>query len=128
MAVVDGRVERVTVRHDALFGQIRIGAVLEEQLHDLEVPADSRILERRAAASVVGVVVIYAIGERWILVQERAHAREVPLEGGHADIDVRAARDQMLVDLVRRRDQVLRYITPAAVTLERRARVFRDTA
>ena len=58
VAVVDRRIERVTVRRDPLLGQIRIGAVLQEQADDLDVPAGRRVLERRAAADVVRAVVI----------------------------------------------------------------------
>ena len=105
------------MRRDPLLGLIGIGAVLEEQLHDLEVPADRRVLERRAAAGVARVVVIDAIRQRWILSEERAHAREIALEGGHPDVYVRAARDQVFVDLVRRRHHVVRHVTPAAVVI-----------
>ena len=37
--------------------------------------------------------------------------REIPRQGGHADVYMRAARDQVFVDLVRRRHHVVWHIT-----------------
>ena len=100
VAVVDRRIERVTVWRDPLFGQVGIGAVLQEQPDNVDVPAGRGVLQRRTAAGVVPVVVIGPVRQRGFSRSSVADAREIALEGGHPDIDVCSPRNQVRVHIL----------------------------
>ena len=91
MAVVDGRIEGVAMRGDALLGQVRISPVLEEQLHDLEMPPGGGVLQRRAGTDVVRHVLRDAVRQRGVLIQQLPDTFQVADARGRADVDVGTA-------------------------------------
>ncbi len=91
MAVVDGRIEGVAMRCDALLGQVRIGPALEEQLDDLEMTPGGGVLQRGAGTDVVRHVFRDAVRQRGISVQQLSDTSQVADARGRADIYVGAA-------------------------------------
>ena len=77
MAVEDRRVERLASRRDLFLGQVGIGAVIEEQLHDVEPTGCRGVGERGAGAKIVTLVATEPVGQRRILAEQLAHAIEI---------------------------------------------------
>ena len=115
MAVIYGGIERVAARRDPLLGEIRIGVTVQQQLHDLDVSACSRIAQRRPGARVIGDVVRRSIGQRWVLIEQLSHAFEIPYVRRRADVAVRAAGTEVREHLSRRGRGVLGHVAPAAI-------------
>src|SRR5688572_29371325 len=68
MTVVNGGVERVAQWCDSFLRKIWISPPVEQQFHDVHMTCGRSILERRAAAGIVRVVLIDPVYQRWVLV------------------------------------------------------------
>ena len=108
-------VERLASRRDLFLGQVGIGAVLEEQLHDVE-PTDCRgVGERGAAAEIAALVTAEPVGQRGVLAEQLPHAIEIAGVTCGRQIDDGAARSQVRHHLRRRCRPVARDVAPAAI-------------
>jgi hypothetical protein len=77
VAVHDRAVERLASRRDLFLGQVGIGAVIEEQLHDVEPAGRRGVGDRGAGAEIVALVPTEPVGQRRILGEQLAHAIEI---------------------------------------------------
>ena len=69
--------QRVAARGDVLFRQIRIGAALQEQFHDLHMSRRGGVAQRRTGAGVIGYVVRGPVRQRRILREQFADTFEI---------------------------------------------------
>ena len=91
MPVVDSLVERLSFGCVLFLTQVRIGAVVEQQLDDVHAADGGGVRQRRAGAEVIALVFAHFVRQRGILQQQFTNPRDVARVTGGRQIDDRSA-------------------------------------
>src|SRR5437763_11689368 len=109
--------QRMPTRGDVLLRKIGIGAALQQQLHNLDVPSRGSVAQRSSRAGVIRDVVRGTIAERRVFIEQLSYPFEIADIRRSADVAVSAARTEMIEHLARRGCDIFGHVTPTAIVV-----------